>query len=171
MPHLKSRSIKSVGIALMLLGGALLGPAVDSAIAQTSPTFAGLQGKWSGDGSIALTNGTTERLRCDATYAIGGGGSNADLALKCASDSYKFDLRVSLQDSDGAIVGQWSETNNNVQGGISGRGSRGLLQLTVRGQAFGAAVSVSTRGSEQSVRIHADSGNLSQVAITIHHAH
>jgi hypothetical protein len=169
MPYVMSRFAKSVGIVLVL-GGSLLGSALDSAVAQTAPAFAGLSGKWAGDGSIALTNGTTERLRCDANYTVGGGGSDAALSLGCSSDSYKFDLRVSLEDSNGAIVGQWTEANNNVQGGISGRGSKGALQLSVRGQTFNAAVSVTTRGSEQSVKIHADSGNLSQVSITLHHA-
>jgi hypothetical protein len=41
--------------------------------------------------------------------------------------------------------------------------------VTVRGQAFAAAVTVATRRTEQSVKIRAQSGDLSQVTITLHH--
>jgi hypothetical protein len=155
--------------ALALLGASLFMPGAGHAAA-TAP-FTGLAGKWSGDGSIALTNGTTERLRCDATYVISGGGDNLDSALRCTSDSYKFDIRFSLVDEDGSVLGNWNETTKNVQGGISGRDSKGLIQVTVRGQAFDAAVTVATRPTEQSVKIRAQSGDLSQVTITLHHGH
>jgi hypothetical protein len=152
-----------------LLGvGALLFP-LESARAQSTQPFAGLSGKWAGDGSIALTNGTTERLRCDASYVVSGGGEDLEQTLRCASDSYKFDLRISLNDKDGAILGNWNEVSKNVSGGISGRDSKGLIEVTARGQAFTAAVTVTTRGSEQSVKIRAQSGDLSEVTITLRH--
>jgi hypothetical protein len=130
-----------------------------------------LSGKWSGDGSIVLTDGTTERLRCDATYVESGGGDNLDQSLRCASDSYRFDLHISLVDSAGAILGNWSELSRSVQGGISGHDSKGLIQVTARGSSFTAAVTVATHGNEQSVKIRAQSGDLSQVTITLRRSH
>ncbi|MGD0720974.1 MAG: hypothetical protein ABR970_07990 [Roseiarcus sp.] len=170
MLDVKSKLNSSVLFVLALLGAGLSTPAIDRAQAQTPSPFSGLEGKWSGDGSIALTNGTTERLRCDATYAVSGGGDNLDQTLRCASDSYKFDLRISLVDKAGAILGNWNELGKDVQGGISGRNSKGLIQVTVRGQNLNAAVTVATHGTEQSVEIRAQSGDLSQVKITLHHA-
>ncbi len=114
--------------------------------------FDGLSGKWTGEGSIALTNGTVERLRCDASYTVSGGGDNLDQTLRCASDSYKFDLRVSLADKRDAILGNWNQQSNNVQGGISDQDSKGLIQLTVTGQTFSASVTVATRESQRSVK-------------------
>ncbi|MGA2042102.1 MAG: hypothetical protein ABSG83_01895 [Roseiarcus sp.] len=169
MLHVKSRLNGSVLFVLALLGASLCTPEADRAQADTPP-FSGLEGKWSGDGSIALTNGTTERLRCDATYAVTGGGDNLDQTLRCASDTYNFDLRISLVDTAGAILGNWNELSKRVQGGISGRNSKGVIQATVRGQAFNAAVTVATHGTEQTVEIRAQSGDLSQVKITLHHA-
>ena len=151
---------------VLFTAAALLLP-VGGACAQSTQPFDGLAGKWAGDGSIALTNGTTERMRCDATYAVSGGGGDLDQNLRCASDSYKFDLRIALSDKDGAILGNWNEVSKNVSGGISGRDSRGLIQVTARGQTFTAAVTVATHGNEQSVKIRAQSGDLSQVTITL----
>jgi hypothetical protein len=163
------RTKRSLPALVVLLGIAALLFPLERGRAQTAQPFEGLSGKWAGDGTIALTNGTTERLRCDATYAVSGGGENLDQTLRCASDSYKFDLRISLNDKDGAILGAWNEDSRNVSGGISGRDSRGLIEVTARGQTFTAAVTVATHGSQQSVKIRAESGDLSQVTITLHH--
>jgi hypothetical protein len=149
----------------------LFAPAAVEANADTSAPFSDLAGTWAGDGSIVLTKGTTERMRCDATYVVSGGGETADLTLRCASDSYHFDLRIGLADTAGAILGTWREPTQNVEGGISGMASRSLIQLTARGQDFTAAVRVSTRGNTQTVQIRAKSGDLSRVAITLHHGH
>jgi len=94
-----------------------------------------------------------------------------DLTLRCTSDSYHFDLRIGLADTAGTVLGNWSEASQNVEGGISGTDSKGLIQVTARGQTFSAAVTVATHGSQQSVRIRAKSGELSQVNITLRHAH
>jgi hypothetical protein len=170
MPQVKSKLKSSVPIVLALLGAGLFIPRVNEADAQAAPPFADLSGKWSGNGSIALSNGTTERLRCDATYVVTVGGENLDQTLRCASDSYNFDLRVNLVDTAGVILGNWNEVSKNVQGGISGHDSKGLIDAMVNGQTFTASVKVATKGTEQSVKIRAQSGDLSQVTITLHHA-
>jgi hypothetical protein len=171
MPQMKSKLKDSFPFVLALLGAGLFIPGIGEAEAPAATPFAGLAGKWSGDGSIALTNGATERLRCNADYVVSGGGDNLDSTLRCASDSYNFDLRFSLVDKAGAVLGNWNEVSKNVQGGISGHDSKGLIQVNVRGQTFAASVTVATTGTVQSVKIHADSGDLSQVKITLHHGH
>ena len=169
---LKPLKLKAMGSlpAALLCAGLFIANG-DVANADVTAPFAGLSGKWSGDGSIILTKGTTERLRCDATYVVGGGGENMDLTLRCTRDSYHFDLRIGLADTAGTVLGNWSEASQNVEGGISGTDSKGLIQVTARGQTFSAAVTVATHGSQQSVRIRAKSGELSQVNITLRHAH
>ena len=151
------------------LGAGLFMPQFEEALAQTTRPFAGLSGKWSGDDSIVLSNGTTERLRCDATYVESGGGDNLDQTLRCGSDSYKFDLRISLVDTAGAILGNWNEVEKGVQGGISGHQLEGPHPGD--GERFESPPSTAaTHGTEQSVKIRAQSGDLSQVTITLHHA-
>jgi len=171
MDRVKSMLKTSVAPAFALLTAIVLLSPVDVAHAQAASPFEGLSGHWSGDGSIVLTSGTTERLRCDATYTVSGGGDNLDQTLRCASDSYTFDLRNSLANKAGVILGSWNEVSKQVEGGISGTASKDLIQITVRGQDFSAAVVVKTHEAEQAVSIRAQSGELSQVAITLHRAH
>jgi len=175
MARVNSKLTTTVSLVLALLGAVGFLPAVETAYAQGAPPqatepFAGLAGKWSGDGSIVLTSGATERLRCDADYTISGGGDNLDLSLQCASDSYNFDLRIALADKAGQILGSWNEVTKSITGGISGQDSKGLIQVKVGGQDFNAAVVVKTHETEQLVSIRAQSGELSQVAITLHRA-
>src|SRR5277367_2279237 len=59
--------------------------------AQSRP-FAGFDGAWSGNGTVSLSDGSTERLRCRADYRIDETGLELKQTLRCASDSYKFDL-------------------------------------------------------------------------------
>jgi hypothetical protein len=167
--HSRLKALASVVLALLC--AEVFAPNGREANAEAVAPFAGLSGAWSGDGSIVLTKGTTERLRCDANYVVGGSGDNLDLTLRCHSDSYHFDLRINLADAAGSVLGNWSEPAQNLQGGISGTASKGLIQVTARGQAFAAAVTVATHGTEQSVRIRAQSGELSRVTITLQHAH
>lgn len=68
--------------------------------AQQAP-FAGLSGSWTGSGSIALSDGSHERLRCRATYRVDGSGTKLQQTLRCASDSYKVELSSDVV-SDGA---------------------------------------------------------------------
>ena len=60
--------------------------------AQSGP-FAGMAGNWSGGGTVTLDDGSSERIRCRATYAVGAGGTGLNQSLTCASDSYKFESR------------------------------------------------------------------------------
>ena len=71
--------------------------------------FAGMAGSWSGAGSITMANGAQERLRCRADYHVGGNGSEMQLGLRCASDSYNFNLAGDVESDGRAVSGSWSE--------------------------------------------------------------
>src|SRR3954468_16084459 len=88
--------------------------------AQSGP-FAGMAGVWSGGGTVTLDDGSTERIRCRATYAVGAGGNGLNQSLTCASDAYKFNLASNLVAEGAAISGTWSESTRNVGGSIAGR--------------------------------------------------
>src|SRR4051794_9101317 len=68
--------------------------------AQSGP-FAGMAGVWSGGGTVTLDDGSTERIRCRATYAVGSGGNGLNQSLTCASDSYRFNLASNVVASGG----------------------------------------------------------------------
>jgi hypothetical protein len=124
--------------------------------AQSGP-FTGLAGVWSGVGTVTLDDGSTERIRCRATYAVGAGGSGLNQTLTCASDSYKFDLRTNVVAEGGAITGTWTESSRNVNGNIEGRGANGNVQVVASAPGFTANITLTTRGNKQSVVIRAES--------------
>jgi hypothetical protein len=90
-----------------LFVAALLAPNLD-ANAATSP-FLAMAGTWLGGGTITMASGVRERVRCRAAYGVAERGENLRLNLRCASDSYNFDLAGAVDYRGGAISGSWSE--------------------------------------------------------------
>jgi hypothetical protein len=125
--------------------------------AQSGP-FTGMAGNWSGGGTVTLDDGSTERIRCRATYAVGAGGTGLNLSLVCASDSYKFDLRGNVISDRGALSGSWSETSRAVNGILQGRGANGNFQVVASAAGFTASLTMTTRGNRQSVAIRSENG-------------
>jgi hypothetical protein len=139
---------------------------VTAAHGQAGP-FHGLAGSWSGTGTITTSAGT-ERLRCRVRYAIGEGGAVLQQELRCASDSYRFDVSSTVSSRGAGISGTWTETNRNVSGNVSGTARPGLIQARVDGVGFTAGLSISTSGSSQSVQIRPSGGDIQAVAVTLH---
>jgi hypothetical protein len=129
--------------------------------------FAGLAGSWSGGGTISLANGTTERIRCRATYATSPSGTDLQQTLRCASDSHNFDLRSNVSYAEGRIRGTWTEHSRNASGTVSGQAERGVIQANVIGPNFSAGLSVSTRGDRQAVTISSQGSPLAQASISL----
>lgn len=125
--------------------------------AQAGGPFAGMAGVWSGGGTVTLDDGSTERIRCRATYAVGAGGAGLQQTLTCASDSYKFNLSSNVTAQGSAISGTWSEASRNINGNIEGRSGPGVIQVVASAPGFSANISLTTRGNKQSVVIRAES--------------
>src|SRR5881392_2839128 len=125
--------------------------------AQSGP-FAGMAGVWAGGGTVTLDDGSSERIRCRATYAVGAGGAGLNMSLLCASDSYRFDLTGNLISDRGVLSGTWGESSRGINGTLQGRGANGNFQLAANAGGFNANLSLTTRGNRQSVNITAQSG-------------
>ena len=65
-----------------------------SAMAQSASPFTNFAGSWSGSGTIAMNDGHSERIRCKAEYEVTPSGIIMHQNLRCASDSYKFDVKI-----------------------------------------------------------------------------
>ncbi len=115
--------------------------------------FAGFEGSWSGTGTVALSDGSKERIRCRATYRVGGGGNQLTQTLRCASDSYKFDLSADVASNGDRISGNWSEASRNINGNLQGKAGGGNIEVFVEAAGFAASISLTTRGNKQSVAI------------------
>lgn len=137
------------------------------ATAAVAGPFSSMAGSWSGSGTIALQSGTSERIRCRATYSVSEGGNALQQQLRCASDSYKFELTSNVNHEAGAISGVWSEALRNASGNVYGRASGGNINATVDSIGFKASLAVSTRGNRQSVVIRPEGTEFTQVSISL----
>lgn len=154
-------------IASLLLPGAALAAEPESLVGGGQPPvvtpvnvdpvhplhpFAGLAGNWTGGGSIELTGDIKENLRCRANYTFSQGNALA-LAIRCASDNYKFELTSNVVERGGSIAGKWREASYDVSGSINGRINGNRITAQASGDNFNAALALVTNGNHQSVTI------------------
>ena len=129
--------------------------------------FAPMIGSWSGAGTLSLSNGTRERIRCRASYRPDGAASGLTLELRCASDSYRFELQSNVSHNGGDLSGTWSEATRGASGAISGTVSRGRIQARATSPAFSALLAMNTSGSRQSISIQSPGSELEAVNINL----
>lgn len=147
---------------IAVLGG-MLGA---SAVYADGGAFSEYGGNWSGTGTIQIANAGTERIRCKGTYSVDGGGNNLRQSLRCASDSYRFDLSTDIRASGGELAGNWTESSRNVNGTVNGRISGGNIVARVETNGYIATFNVTTKAGKQSVAI-ASPGDLRAVNIAL----
>ena len=153
-------------LPLVVLASALLSASPNAGGAAVTP-FTAMAGVWSGDGTITMSSGTQERLRCRAQYGVRGGGNDLQLNLRCASESYNFDLSGNAEYQDGTISGSWSESTRNAAGTISGRATGDHIVAAARGNNFSANLSLTTRGRRQTVAIQPQGTDVTGVSIIL----
>jgi hypothetical protein len=129
--------------------------------------FANFTGSWSGSGTITVQDGSRERIRCRGTYRAGDTGSTLSLSLRCASDSYKFELESDISYDGGIVSGNWNEASRKVYGALAGRATNNSIQATASAIGFTASLSLTTRGNNQSVSIRSPGSEISEVAISM----
>jgi hypothetical protein len=148
--------------AVMFIINAFTAP---TAFAQSAP-FAGLAGAWSGSGTILLSDGSKERLRCKANYRVANGENALQQTLRCASDSYKIELSSDVTSEGGRVSGSWSEASRGISGTLQGRASGGRISVVVDAPVFSASLTLSTTGNKQTVSIVSE-GDIRNVSISM----
>ena len=158
-----SWGIKAVAVAGLLLTGA----GARDARSEPGP-FSALHGSWSGGGTMKKSNGASERIRCRSAFEMAG-AANLLLRLRCASDSYNFDLTANVIYQGGELSGSWQEATRNVNGGISGRSTGEGRQVQAVAQAIGvtSTITLTTRGNHQSVLIVTPGAEVPEIAVSL----
>jgi hypothetical protein len=154
------RATRAAGIGAALMLSMSVGHA------QSSGPFAGFEGAWSGTGTVALSDGSTERIRCKADYKVNGSGLGLKQSLHCASDSYKFDLSSDVTSQGERISGNWSEASRNIFGNLQGTAGGGQIEVFVEANGFAANITLRTTGNKQTVQI-SSKGEIRGVNITM----
>jgi hypothetical protein len=114
-----------------------------------------------------MQSGSSERIRCRARYSVSQAGEMLVQELRCASDSYKFDVNSTAQSNGGALSGTWTELTRNVTGTLSGRASRGSIQARVTTLGFSAGLTVNTAGNSQAVTIVPEGNDVRSVVVSM----
>lgn len=151
----------------MFFAGALGMAACNFGYAQGGGPFAPLAGRWSGTGSVELSNGSRESIHCRAAYDVLS-ARDLQLNIRCASESYNFDLRASAQSAAGSVSGTWSESTRNAGGTLSGEANGERIQVLARGPAFAATITLTTRGRRQTVVIRSQDQDSTLRGASIH---
>ena len=155
--------VRAVAGTALVIGFCLTAPSVH---AQPAP-FAGMAGSWAGDGRIELQDGTSERVRCRATYSVGGGGTTLQQQLLCASDSYRVDISSYIVADGHSVQGHWQEATRQVQGELTGQIADGNFEGSVSGVGFTAGIHLRTSGHKQQVTISPDGGDVAKADIVL----
>ena len=156
--------------AARALTASLFWSAALGASAQAGGPFEKLAGAWTGNGTIAMSDGHSERIRCRANYEVTPSGIILHQDLRCASDSYKFEVKSSLVVSGNELTGTWSETTRQVTGSVTGTIQGEQISTSVSGTGFSATLGVTTRGNAQSVSIKPEGTDIQSVQIAMKRA-
>jgi hypothetical protein len=160
-----ARQAKTIRVAAFGAAAAVALAATPAAFAQRGDGLAQFAGSWVGSGTISTINGS-ERIRCRVNYSLAG-ANTLHQDLRCASDSYNFQVSSDIVDQGGAISGTWTEVTRGVSGNVSGRMGGGSIQVAVSGPAFSAGLSISTSGNRQSVSIRPSAGDIRDVSVNL----
>jgi hypothetical protein len=152
------------GLASAALALFLISP---PASAQSAGAFSSLAGTWSGSGTVYVADGNSERIRCRATYNVGADGSTMQQNLRCASDSYKFELSTDIRSNGGNVSGYWSEATRNLNGTLEGRGGNGEFDVLVSANGFAAELNLRVSGAKQTIVMNSKNTELRGLNINL----
>lgn len=154
---------QTLKMACVLAGLTMAAPASH---AQSGP-FSGLEGNWSGGGTIMVGEGGSERIRCRGSYTVGAQGNALQQSLRCASDSYQFQLQSNVVNQGGKLTGTWAELTRNVSGNIEGNTAQGQYSALVTSAAFTASLTMAARGNKQTISIRSNNPDLRGVQLSL----
>lgn len=152
-----SRGAKSGLIGFLLLVACLV-PAQAASLTE-------MAGRWSGWGSVKLTNGATEQVKCIATYFVKDSGSSLDQNLRCASASYKIDAKANFSVNGTSVVGSWEERTHSAKGDVAGKLTDNGFNLSVTGETFSALMTMTSSKCKQSISIKPEGLDVNSISI------
>jgi hypothetical protein len=128
--------------------------------------FSELEGLWTGDGTVTLSSGAQEPVRCRVQYSVVDSGEKLQQALRCASPSYRIEVNAEYTHSAGAVSGLWTETTRKVSGNVAGRASGDRIEAQITGP-FSAHLVLATTGTRQAVTVQPKSADVREVSVEL----
>jgi hypothetical protein len=155
--------LRNIALTAIFASLLLLAPERATEAADANP-FDILLGSWGGSGNFRLSDGSSERIQCNAYYT--GGGSQLGMAIRCKSPDQSIEIRSKLNKSGSRISGTWEERTYNASGSASGSASGNRINLSISGGVSGQ-MSVSYSKTRQNVSISTQGIPLRSVSITL----
>ena len=122
-----------------------------------------LLGSWSGQGKVTFKGAITESVKCKAYNTSKDG--ELRLVIRCASASYRIEMRSKLKKQGSSLSGRWEERTYNATGEATGRIGDGSLTLAISGGGFTGQMNVSYDVSTMTVSISAKGIHMQSVRI------
>ncbi len=155
--------VQTIALAI----GLFLLPVSASAQHGAGGAFSQFAGDWSGEGTVKTTAGH-ERIRCKVHYNVASGGASLEQTLRCASDSYKLEVKSTVAAKGTQLAGKWNEVTRDTIGNISGTITSAGIRAVIDGIGFTADLAMSIQANRQSITINPTGAtDISQVAITL----
>jgi hypothetical protein len=126
-----------------------------------------LAGFWSGNGSVALASGNTERVKCQVFYKASDSNTQLRQTLRCASADYTINSTAELQVKGGQVTGSWEEKTYAAKGDVTGRYSGENFALMIKGASFTATMNVTLSACKQSINITPKGLDITKVTIAL----
>ncbi len=138
---------------------------VSSSHAQSANPFMKFGGNWTGSGFIHLSNLTKERVRCRGTF------TPADMLnifslkveLRCAGDSYNFNIQSELIFGGSTISGTWSENSLGINGNVTGTINGDEILVVLESEIFTATFAMMVVGDKLQINIQSPGSEITQV--------
>lgn len=153
-------SVKQL-VAMIIAASLVLTPTIARA---TLDEFAG---PWSGIGSMNLSDGSQERIRCKASYIVKHSSKSFTFALRCASDAYKMLFSAEIEQEGTTLSGNWFESEYRQGGKLYGTSSDGLIEARIEGNTVAALVTIRTKANHQWFLLQAPGAWASEVAVEL----
>lgn len=153
---------------LARLTAAMLAPILALALgswAALADPIVDLTGYWTGNGSVALSNGRTERVKCSVLYKAEAG--QVRQTMRCASQDYSINSLAELRVKGSQVNGTWEERTYSAKGDVPGRFGGDSFTLSIQGAAFSAAMNVTLSNCRQSLNITPQGLEVTRVSISL----
>ena len=124
-----------------------------------------MTGYWTGSGSVVLSNGNTERVKCAVTYKISEGGTQIKQSMRCASADYNINASADLNVKGQSVTGSWEEKTYSAVGEVSGRYTGSNFVLSIKGASFTASMNLTVSDCKQSISIAPQGLDVARISI------
>lgn len=108
------------------------------AVAQVGGPTDFLPGRWSGDGTILMASGTTQKVSCRGTYKVE--GNTIIKKLRCSDASEKVETSILLNVNNNQVTGSFEIVTFALNGNITGIMTQNAFNLNVNGTNFAAGL-------------------------------